>query len=136
VGQNLRDVFWDGGVWTVVGNNGTIATSTNLLSWDRRLTRARENLHEAGVFRGRSITIGNRGTILESALWVGPRLRTTANEGRVALRASFAGAGVLQSSDDLRTWSTVTNWSASAFEYAVTAQGRHRFYRAVENALE
>jgi hypothetical protein len=64
--RNLRAAGYAEGTWTMVGNEGRIYTSTNLVLWTQRPAYTRENLHGVAFLNGRFVTIGNRGTILRS----------------------------------------------------------------------
>ena len=57
---NQRGAVRAQGYWVIVGNNGTIQTSTNLFGWTIRPTRTFENLHDLVYLDGRFVAIGAR----------------------------------------------------------------------------
>jgi hypothetical protein len=131
---NLRGAYWANQLWTIVGNHGTILTTSNFVDWALRPTRTFENLHDVLYFDGKMLAIGNRGTVLQSGRWITQLEPPQAVGTKVTVVfKGIAGQTVeLQSSADLRTWSTfrrVTNApEVNVFNDTATPSGR-RFYR-------
>ena len=139
--ENLRAATLAGGLWIVVGNDGLITTSSNLASysWVRRASRAFENLHQIVWLDGRLVTIGNRGTILQSgrldSVLEPPRF-LPGTGFRFPFQAALNGAYQIQASSNLLNWInllTFTNQSEhSEFTDTNALQFPKRFYRLSE----
>lgn len=85
-GSNLRAAAYSKGTWILAGNDGFILSSTNLVYWERHAPQTVENLHGIVFFNDRFVTIGNRGTILQSDYFVQPaRLAAFTAPGGIAL---------------------------------------------------
>jgi hypothetical protein len=139
-GQNLRAAHFAHGIWTVVGNDGLIFTATNTFGiWTRRPSRALENLHGMGELGGRLVTMGNRGTILQSDQFA-PVLETPVVLGGGRVQVPFRGVlnrtYEFQASTNLGTWTllqTFTNTTQrTLLEDATAASHPRRFYRLRE----
>ena len=134
-GYNLRDASYAHGLWLIVGNNGLILTSPDTVTWKPRVSRTRENLHAIVPLGDTLVTLGNRGTILQSDPLV-PRL-TTGRDGsnlRLTFTSPREGAFKLQESTDFN-WTDLMdlNNDSGAVEQLVPLPPGpgHRFYRVV-----
>ncbi len=73
---NLRAITYAAGTWVVVGNEGLVVTSPNLQDWLVRTRQGIDNLHGVVALDDKFVAIGNRGTIVQSEVYVpaGPTL--------------------------------------------------------------
>jgi hypothetical protein len=140
-GYNLRGSSRAPGVWAIVGNYGYIFTTTNDTTtsyWTPRASRTFENLHQIIYFNGRFVTIGNRGTILQSGRFV-PELEAPAYVGGTA---NVPFEGVLQRgyqfqySTNLTTWNPIFSFTNTTDRVLLpdpnAGQSPFRFYRVIE----
>ena len=138
VDQNLRDISFQNGQWMIVGNRGAIQTSTNLAawSWTEHFSRARENLHGAGLFRGHYFAIGNRGTIIRSGMVPTANLTVVLTDTSLEVQSSGTDGFTyeLQSSTDLETWTKITEVTGSTLKYQepVSAFKSAQFFRVLQ----
>ena len=138
-GGNLRAATWAHGLWIVVGNDGIITTSPDLITWTRRASRTFENQHQVALLDSRLVVIGNRGTVLQSGRFV-TELEAPVLVTGTGVRLPFKGvlnqAYEVQSSTNLVNWTTLsTIWSAAEDnEFTDTNAWQHlrQFYRLVE----
>lgn len=136
---NLRDLTFGAGLWTLVGNDGAIFTSMDLVSWTRRASHTFENLHGVAYLDGKLIVIGNRGTVLQSWRFVA-EFEPPAFALGTGLQLPFKGvlnrAYRLQATTNLVNWidlATFTNQvERSVFTDADALQYDRRFYRLVQ----
>ena len=138
---NLRGSARGPGTWAEVGNYGYVFTTTNDSTasyWTLRATRTFENLHQIVYFKGRFVTVGNRGTILQSGRFV-PEMDTPSYFGGTA---AVPFEGVLQRgyqfqySTNLTTWNPIFNFTNTVDRVLLAdpnaGQSSFRFYRVVE----
>lgn len=119
-----------------MGNNGLILTSPDTVTWKPRVSRTRENLHAIVPLGDTLVTLGNRGTILQSDALV-PRL-TTGRDGsnlRLTFSSPREGPFKLQESTDFN-WTDLMdlyNDSGAVEQLVPLPPGPgQRFYRVVE----
>src|SRR6185436_4952646 len=119
-------------------------TSTNSVDWTRRVSRTLENLHGVGDLNGKLVTIGNRGTILQSARWHGSELVVAKTDAMVSvptagfqleLRAVTGRRHRLEASSNLINWTNIFTFTNAQDEIRfVDNEARslpRRFYRLV-----
>jgi len=138
-GDNLRAVTRANGLWMVVGNHGLALSSSNTVQWTRHATRTLENLHGVRGLNGAFVTMGNRGTILQS--WrVTPTVLVIRNfwqEGgfELAVHGEPGRTHRLQGSSDLREWIDLFTFSSvqerTIFLDEAAVHYPQRFYRVV-----
>jgi hypothetical protein len=134
-GYNLRDAHYANGLWTIVGNYGLILTSADTISWKPRVSHTLENLHGVRFLNDTLVSIGNRGTILQSDPLL-PRL-AIARAGsnlRLTFSSPYEGEVRLQESTDFN-WSDLMylNNLFGTLEQLIplAPQPGQRFYRVV-----
>ena len=66
VSQRLNDVAYGGGMWVVVGDDGTILTSSDGITWTSRTSGTTECLYGVAYGGGMWVVVGDGGTILTS----------------------------------------------------------------------
>ncbi len=121
--ENLRRVQFVDGRFVVVGNNGSVFSSSdpaNLSSWIWHRSHTSQNLHDiVAASDGSFFAVGNNGMILQSGL---PSLRFTdirTTAGGVALefeRRNVKGPVRLEESPDLQRWQPVVESAVSPVE--------------------
>lgn len=79
--QNLTAVIYGGGQWLVAGENGTILSSSDGITWTTRNSSTTARLNAISYGGGQWITIGENGTILTSPdgiIWTAQNAGTAA----------------------------------------------------------
>jgi hypothetical protein len=126
-------------LWIVVGNNGAIITSPDLVTWTRRASRTFENQHQVALLDGKLVVIGNRGTILQSGRFVTDLERPSFMFG-TGFRLPFKGVldhtYQIQASTNLVNWTNLLTFTNTVerneFIDPEALQYQLRFYRLVE----
>jgi hypothetical protein len=136
---NLRAATWAHGLWIVVGNNGFISTSPDLITWTPRASRVFENFHGVVGFKDRLLVIGNRGTVLQSGrvlTEIGPPSFLAGTGFQLPFTGVIGRTYQVQASTNLVNWTqlaTFTNTAAlAAFTDTNALHLPRRFYRLVE----
>lgn len=130
-----EEVRFIDGVFVAVGWGGGVATSTNGTTWHRRETGTRQNLYGIG-WDSRMFAVGDGATIIESSEWRPPvalLAMASASSPRLTLYATPGTRYVLESSDDLLTWRSVTELDVSGeldLSSFVQPNAVSRFFRA------
>jgi hypothetical protein len=142
--SNLRGASFAHGQWMFVGNNGAIFTMTNLLDSFNYLpvlrpSRTFENLHDVVYLDGKFVTIGNRGTVLQSARFVteldAPRYQV--GLGATLTIKAFPGRGYqIQGTTNLVNWTNLFLFTNTVERTIFTDSNAtlypRRFYRVLE----
>ena len=130
---NFRRVQYANGRFVVVGNNGVVASSTDLTnSWVIHRSRTSQNLHDIlPAADGSFYAVGNNGMILRSGV---PQPRfTQVRRTDTGVRLEFtvpasAGPLRLEESEDMIRWSVLADPATSPVEVPVASFGA-RFFR-------
>jgi hypothetical protein len=64
--QNLNKVIWDGSKFVSVGNNGTIITSSDIITWSLRNTNITNNLTNINYYNGVYVVLDTDGKLYYS----------------------------------------------------------------------
>ncbi len=133
--ENLRRIQFVNGRFVVVGNNGSIFSSSdpaNLSSWIRHRSHTSQNLHDVvAASDGSFFAVGNNGMILQSGL---PTLRFTQIRSSVAgvalefERRNVKGPVRLEESPDLQGWQPLVESAVSPVELPIRP-GASRYFR-------
>lgn len=70
--NDLESVIWSGSIFLACGNNGTIATSSNGVTWTDRNANTQEDLEGVIFGNGLFVAVGDAGTVVTSptgSLW-------------------------------------------------------------------
>jgi len=138
--ENLRAATYAAGVWMLTGNAGFLFTSTNGVDWVQHSVPTFENLHGVAYFGGRFVTIGNRGTVLQSEAVQWPaELAGAPGVGgfQLTVRGGVGGTYRVQAAERLSApeWTTIRTFTLlqPTTNFADTTAGlfNRRFYRAV-----
>jgi len=62
----LRDLAYGNGLYVVVGDDGTVLTSTNLTNWTERVSQTSNRLYGIVYGNGKFVAVGDGGTIIYS----------------------------------------------------------------------
>jgi hypothetical protein len=130
---NLRDAFYADGLWVVVGNEGLILTSPDMNTWKIRVSHTMENLHAIRSLNDTLVTIGNRGTILQSdVLSLQLAAALAGSNLRLIFSSPYEGVFKLQESSDFN-WTdlvNITNVFGTVEQLVPLSPGPvHHFYR-------
>jgi hypothetical protein len=148
--NTLNDVAYGNGIfcavsgWGTVGGmspetpvNGAILTSEDGVNWTQRQTATTNAFNRIAYGNGRFVAVGHHGTILSSGPIINLTLTPNPNTGLLSLALEGPnGIGyTIQSSTDLISWQTMTNFtsvqpSTIIFD-APPAASDHLFYRAL-----
>ena len=111
--EHLYDVVYGGGLWVVVGNGGTILTSTDGITWTSRSSGVSQNLRNVAYGGGMWVAVGFSGTILTSTngiTWTSRASGTTQNLWGDAhdggLWVVVGNGGTILTSTDGITWTS------------------------------
>ena len=129
-GNDINDMIWDGSRFVGVGNNGTVITSADGLSWNVLASGSSANL-EAIVWNGSQyITVGANGAILSSTnaqRWLAISTTYTGSltdilwDGTRFVAVGNAPDGVLSSTDGI-AW-TISNTTFAGTTSAISWNG-------------
>ncbi len=108
-GAGARDVAWANGQWILTGKKGLLATSTNGMSWRRRLSRTSEDLNRVAWVNGRAVVFGSHGAIFQSDRFLTELLAPNPGDGGVTVPFQGVGNQVYeaQASSNLVDWTTL-----------------------------
>src|SRR5262249_6171196 len=94
---------------------GRILTSSDAFNWQRRASRAVDDLHAVRYVHGTFVAIGNRGTILQSGRVIGPLLTVREYDPQLgfvfSIEAEMDQDYRIQTSSDLLNWTDVLEFN-------------------------
>jgi hypothetical protein len=114
--NTLRSIVYNGSVYVAVGDNGTIITSVDFLSWNSSTSGTTNQLNDI-IWNGSFfVAVGNTGTILTSPDAITWTTRTAFSSNNI-VQVVFSGSvyvaitsaiGVIGRSEDAINWTAIT----------------------------
>ncbi len=118
---NISAIDYGNGMWVAVRNGGTIITSSNGISWTKRISNATQNLYGIGYGNSMWVAVGVNGTIITSSngiSWTKKTSNATQNLYGIGygkgMWVAVGGNGLILTSNNGENWKEQTNPAPTA----------------------